>query len=71
MTEQMFGGTVDALIPLLAGVYATLLGFRVVGKRPGVDPKYDAKMNRSAGMMQLLGPVLVLFGAYRFLSTFS
>ncbi len=36
------GSVVDALIPFCGGVYCLLVGFRVLGKKPGEDAKFDA-----------------------------
>jgi hypothetical protein len=62
MTAPQIGELVDGLIPLFGGVVATLLGFRVIGKKPGVDPAYDEKHRRYIQWLKIGGPLLVLFG---------
>ena len=57
----MLGALVDGLIPLAAGIYATLLGMRKVGKRPGVDAAYDEKMAKLEKPLKILGPFVTLF----------
>lgn len=62
MSPEMIGALVDGSIPLLGGVYATLLGHRVLGKKEGEDVKYDAWYERYGGLFKWLGPALILFG---------
>jgi hypothetical protein len=58
----------DAAIPLFGGIYATLLGFRLVGKKPGVSPKFDEWHDRRGALLRGLGPFLVLFSLWRGIS---
>jgi len=60
----MVGDLVNGAIPFFGGIYATLLGFRVLGKKPGANPKYDEWHNRFGGLLKVLGPFLVLFGLF-------
>jgi hypothetical protein len=53
---------IDAAIPFLVGVYCLLVGFRVVGKKPGVNPKYDQWHARFGTVFKVVGPVLMLVG---------
>lgn len=46
----------EALIPILGGIYATLLGYRVIGN--GV--RYEAQL-------RILGPLVTLLGIAMFL----
>ena len=51
---------VEALIPLAAGAYATLLGYRMI-KRPTIDPKKNAVLDH----LKWLGPLVIVFGAWQ------
>lgn len=68
MRPEVIGALVDGAIPFFGGIYATLLGFRVLGKKPGVSPKYDEWHRRFGGLMKILGPLLVLFGLFLWIS---
>jgi hypothetical protein len=64
MRSEMVGHLIDGAIPFFGGIYATLLGFRVLGKKSGVNPKYDQWHKRLGGLLKVLGPSLVLFGLF-------
>jgi hypothetical protein len=64
MRPEFIGELFNAAIPFFGGIYATLLGFRVVGKKPGASPKYDEWHSRFGSLLKLLGPLLVLFGLF-------
>ena len=65
MRPEVVGELVSGAIPVIAGVYATLLGFRVVGKPPGLSEKYDAWHNRVGVIFRVLGPLVALFGLFQ------
>jgi hypothetical protein len=56
------GAIVDGAIPLLGGAYCTLLAFRVVGKKPGQDARYDDWHRRWGSKFRVLGPLLAVAG---------
>jgi hypothetical protein len=56
------GSLVNAAIPFCVGVFCLLVGFRVVGKKPGADPKYDAWHARFGTFFKVAGPVLMALG---------
>ncbi|MEA2592952.1 MAG: hypothetical protein QOD62_2783 [Actinomycetota bacterium] len=62
--SRLVGGMVDAAIPLLGGIYATLLGFRKIGKRPGESINCDLWHQRWDKTFRFFGPILVMFGVY-------
>jgi hypothetical protein len=64
MPPWFLGVFVNGLIPFLGGVYATLLAFRVIGSKPGVNPKSDEWHRRWGRFMRVAGPLLVLFGVF-------
>lgn len=68
MRPEVVGELVNGAIPFFGGIYATLLGFRVLGKSPGADPKYDEWHHRFGGLLKVLGPLLVLFGLFLWIS---
>jgi hypothetical protein len=51
---------INAAIPFLVGVFCLLIGFRVIGSKPGVDPKFDAMHARFGTFFKLAGPVLMV-----------
>jgi hypothetical protein len=64
MRPEVVGELVNGAIPFFGGLYATLLGYRLVGKPRGVDFKYDQWHERFGSMLRILGPVLILFGLF-------
>jgi hypothetical protein len=71
MSPRLVGMLVDAAIPILGGVYLTLLGMRVVGKRPGASEKYDAWHARYGSGMTAMGVILILMTLARVGATAS
>jgi hypothetical protein len=63
---DLAGELAEAAIPFLGGFYITLVGFRVLGKKPGENPRYDTHMKKWGRWLRIGGPVLmvlsVLFG---------
>jgi hypothetical protein len=64
MPAWFWGVLVNGAIPLLGGVYATLLAFRLVGPKPGVNPTQDEWHRRWGGIMRVGGPLLVVFAVF-------
>lgn len=62
MNSRQLAALIDGLIPVVGGVTAILLSYRVIGKKPGVDSAYDARMQKWRGYYQLDGVFLILFG---------
>jgi hypothetical protein len=51
----------ESIISLLAGIYCTLVGFRIVA--PGKNPERNEEWLRKFGtLMKIGGPLLILFG---------
>jgi hypothetical protein len=61
------GALVNAAIPFIVGIYCLLVGFRVVGKKPGADPKYDEWHARFGIFLKIAGPVLMAVGVMYFI----
>jgi hypothetical protein len=64
MNPEVFAGLAEGAIPLLGGLYGTLIGHRIIGKQPGEDYKYDLWHKQFGTMLKLLGPFMVLFGLF-------
>lgn len=62
MNPDFFGELVNGAIPMLGGIYLTLLGFRQTGKQPGVSPSFDEWHRRYGRLLKVIGPALILFG---------
>lgn len=62
MTTREIIALVEGGIPFFAGLYATLIGFRKIGKQPGEDPAYDAKYEKFVKHLKWLGPFLMAWG---------
>lgn len=66
MDSRTVAALVEAAIPVLGGLYATLMGFRVVGARSG-DPKYEAWHARIGRHLKWLGPAVMGSGVLFFI----
>ena len=62
MRAEQIGALVDGAIPFAAGLYATLLGYRVLGKKPGESPQYDEWHRKHGGKFRVLGLLTLLTG---------
>ena len=60
---QIAARLVDAGIPLAFGIYVTLLGYGIVGRKN--DGGKPAKPQRSLQYYRFGGPVLILFGLFQ------
>ena len=69
MTADQIGALVDGAIPFLGGLYVTLLSFRIVGKKLGKDDRCDHWHERFGGVMKIVGPLLMIFGVFRTISS--
>jgi hypothetical protein len=49
-----------AIFLFLLSLWWVLTAYRVVGKPPGQDPKYDAKMAYAGGSFKVLGVIGIL-----------
>jgi hypothetical protein len=58
------GQLVNAAIPFCVGVYVLLVGFRFIGKKPGVDPKFDQWHARFGIVMKVIGVVCILLSIF-------
>ncbi len=65
MTPSQYGALADGIIPIVFGLFVTLQGHRIIGKQKGVDPAYDAKIDKFENLFIWGGPLLVIFGIYR------
>jgi hypothetical protein len=52
---------VGATITFLGGLFAALLGFRLIGRLPGPDPIREQRMDRVRRLFRVLGPGLMIF----------
>ena len=52
---------VGATILLLAGLFATLLGFRLIGRQPSPDPGSEQRLVSVRRWFRLAGPLLMIF----------
>lgn len=64
MTAEAIGSLINGAIPFSIGVFATLVGFRAIGKQPEVEPRSDEWHQRFGSLFKVLGPLLMLFGVF-------
>jgi hypothetical protein len=58
------GRLVDAAIPFFVGIYCLLVGFRLVGSKPGTNPKYDQFHAQYGLVFKLIGVGLILLSVF-------
>ena len=51
----------EFVVSFFGGLWATLLAYQIVGKKPGEDPKWDAWYGRFGHHLRWLGPNVMLF----------
>jgi len=56
---------VEGVLVLLLGVYTILIGYRVLGKKPGEEMKYDEWYRRFGKIFKIGGPLIILFQVIR------
>lgn len=62
---QQFGAVIDGLITLAGGIFATLLGYRIIWKKKGENLSYDLWHERRCGLLfKIGGPFLIAFCLY-------
>ena len=57
---------IGALVMLVVGATMTLLGFRMIGKKPGEDPEYDSQYEDYVRHLKWLGPILLAIALLQF-----
>lgn len=65
MRAEAIATIIESTIPIAGGLYGTLLGFRVVGKKPFESLEYDRWHERFGPMFRVLGPLVILFGVFQ------
>ena len=53
------------IIPIAAGTLAILLNYRIIGKRPGEDYKWDVWHDSYSKILKWVGPILIALGLVR------
>jgi hypothetical protein len=66
MTPHFIAALVEGSIPFLCGLYVTLLAYRVLGKKPGQDPRWERWHQRFGTHMKYVGPLVMAFGVFMF-----
>lgn len=66
MSSAFIAAAVEALIPLVGGLICTLYGFRLIGPKPGQNPKQDEWHAKWGRHMKWLGPVVIAFAIVLF-----
>jgi hypothetical protein len=62
MGPDAVAALVEGCIPFIGGIVATLYGYRILGKTPGQDPRFDGWHAKWGRMLKVLGPLVALFG---------
>jgi hypothetical protein len=62
MSPDTIGELFNFGLMALAGLYVTLLGYRVIGTPPGQNPKVDAHRAKWGPFYRVAGPVLIAGG---------
>jgi hypothetical protein len=65
VNARLIASLIDGSIMFIFGGYIALLGFRVVGKKPGTRPRLDEWMSRFGKFFKIGGPLLMAFGVFQ------
>ena len=71
MQVEFWYSIVEFGVTLFGGLWATLLGHRIVGKKLGEDAKWDAWYKRFGRHLKWLGPAVMVFAVILLLIRFS
>jgi len=62
MSAEVTGALINGLIGVALGIWVTLLGHGLAGKKPGQDLAYDQKMEKIRPIAKVLGPIIIVGG---------
>jgi hypothetical protein len=62
MRPEAIAALVEGCIPFFGGILGTLYAYRILGKKPGQDPRHDEWHAKWGRLFKVLGPVVALFG---------
>ena len=58
--SRTLGVLIDCVLPGLIGVFFALLGYRVIGPKPGTDLTYDNRFAKHGRFYRVIGTLLVV-----------
>jgi hypothetical protein len=58
---------IDGLVPLAAGIYATLLAFGLLRAH---KKETAEKLKEAGGVLKIFGPLVILYGLYLWVTSF-
>lgn len=64
MNPDAIASIVNGAIPFFAGLYLTLMSYRIVGKKPGESQQFDAFHAKHSHRMKYLGPLMMIFDVF-------
>ncbi len=62
MNEKLIKIITEGGIEIVIGIYLVLMSYRVVGKEPGEDSKYDTFMKEKGNLLKFGGIAIIIFG---------
>jgi len=60
MSAQLIATLIDLFLTIFGGILASLIGFRVVGPKPGSNEKFDSMYSKWLKHLKWLGPLWVV-----------
>jgi hypothetical protein len=64
-------GNLQALIPILGGIYGLLLAKGILPRKPKDREKMELWRRKFGGMMTVLCPLIIIFGVFQLLGVFK
>jgi hypothetical protein len=64
MTSEKFAILVELLLQGGVGLYLVAMGFRWIGKKPGVSERYDEWHAKSGPFFKVVGPTLIVIAVF-------
>jgi hypothetical protein len=66
MTAQFIARLIDLSITCTSGIIVLLMGFRVIGPKPGINEKYDAFHSKWGKHFRWMGPLIIVMSIFGF-----
>jgi hypothetical protein len=60
--SSILAAVIDHAITVAGGLLASLVGYRLLGPRPGKNPGYDAFHHRWGRHLRWIGPLVIVIG---------
>ena len=68
MKEELIAAFIEGIIEVGIGIYLLLMRNRIVGEKPGENPKYDKMIEDNKNLFLIVALILFAFAVFRIIS---